>query len=39
MAIPAIDYQLLANAGFPPASFKPGEPIFSEPAIRATRCM
>jgi CRP-like cAMP-binding protein len=26
----AIDFQLLANAGFPPASFQPGEVIFSE---------
>jgi hypothetical protein len=30
MTIAAIDFQLLANAGFPPASFKPGETIFAE---------
>jgi CRP/FNR family transcriptional regulator, cyclic AMP receptor protein len=29
MAIPAIDYQLLANAGSPPVSFKAGELIFA----------
>ena len=28
MAIAAIDFQLLANAGFPTATFKPGETIF-----------
>src|SRR3972149_9805335 len=30
MAIAAIDFQLLANAGFPAARFQPGEVIFSE---------
>jgi CRP/FNR family cyclic AMP-dependent transcriptional regulator len=30
MAMAAIDFQLLANAGFPPATFKPGEVIFVE---------
>jgi len=30
MAMAAIDFQLLANAGFPPASFKPGEVIFAK---------
>ena len=30
MALAATDFQLLANAGFPPAKFKPGEVIFSE---------
>lgn len=30
MTIAAIDFQLLANAGFPPASFKAGEAIFQE---------
>jgi CRP/FNR family cyclic AMP-dependent transcriptional regulator len=30
MAMAAIDFQLLANAGFPPATFKPGEVIFTE---------
>lgn len=30
MTIAAIDYQLLANAGFPPKSFEPGETIFAE---------
>jgi CRP/FNR family cyclic AMP-dependent transcriptional regulator len=30
MAMAAIDFQLLANAGFPPATFKPGEVIFAE---------
>src|SRR3990172_3863222 len=30
MVMAAIDFQLLANAGFPPASFQPGEIIFSE---------
>ncbi len=30
MTIAAIDFQLLANAGFPPAQFKPGEVIFAE---------
>ena len=29
MTMAAIDFQTLANAGFPPASFKPGEIIFS----------
>jgi len=29
MTIPAIDYQLLANAGSPPVSFKPGDLIFA----------
>ena len=29
MTIPAIDYQLLANAGSPPVSFKPGDVIFA----------
>src|SRR4029077_16054473 len=29
MAIAAIDFQLLANEGFPPAPFKPGETIFA----------
>ena len=29
MAIPVIDYQLLANAGSPPVSFKAGELIFA----------
>ena len=29
MAIAAIDFQLLANAGFPTATFKPGETIFA----------
>ena len=29
MAMAAIDFQLLANAGFPPATFKPGETIFA----------
>lgn len=30
MALAATDFQLLANAGFPPAKFAPGEAIFSE---------
>jgi CRP-like cAMP-binding protein len=30
MTIPTINFELLANAGFPPATFKPGETIFSE---------
>lgn len=30
MATPTINFELLANAGFPPATFKPGETIFSE---------
>ena len=30
MTIAAIDFQLLANAGFPPARFTPGEVIFAE---------
>jgi CRP-like cAMP-binding protein len=30
MAMAAIDFQLLANAGFPPATFKAGEVIFAE---------
>ena len=30
MTMAAIDFQLLANAGFPPAKFQPGEVIFSE---------
>ena len=30
MALAATDFQLLANAGFPPAKFEPGEVIFSE---------
>ena len=30
MAMAAIDFQLLANAGFSPATFKPGEVIFAE---------
>ena len=30
MVMAAIDFQLLANAGFPPAKFQPGEVIFSE---------
>ena len=30
MAMAAVDFQLLANAGFPPASFQPGEVIFAE---------
>ncbi len=29
MTMAAIDFKLLANAGFPPATFKPGEIIFS----------
>ena len=29
MTMAAIDFQLLANAGFPPATFKPGEIIFA----------
>ena len=34
MTMAAIDFQLLANAGFPPKSFKPGETIFAEGAPR-----
>lgn len=30
MALAATDFQLLANAGFPPAKFEQGEVIFSE---------
>ena len=30
MATPTINFELLANAGFPPAIFEPGEIIFSE---------
>jgi CRP-like cAMP-binding protein len=30
MAMAAIDFQLLANAGFPPATFGAGETIFAE---------
>jgi CRP/FNR family cyclic AMP-dependent transcriptional regulator len=30
MTLAATDFQLLANAGFPPAKFRPGEVIFSE---------
>jgi CRP-like cAMP-binding protein len=30
MALAATDFQLLANAGFPPAKFAPGETIFAE---------
>ena len=29
MGMAAIDFQLLADAGFPPATFKPGETIFA----------
>ena len=29
MAMAAIDFQLLANAGFPPATYSPGETIFT----------
>ena len=29
MTMAAIDFQLLANAGFPPASYQPGEIIFA----------
>ena len=29
MGMAAIDFQLLANAGLPPATFKPGETIFA----------
>jgi hypothetical protein len=37
MAMAAIDFQLLANAGFPPAMFKPGEVIFAE-GDKGDRC-
>jgi CRP/FNR family transcriptional regulator, cyclic AMP receptor protein len=30
MTMAAIDFQLLANAGFPPAKFAPGDVIFAE---------
>src|SRR5688572_8882574 len=30
MTTPAINFELLANAGFPSATFKPGETIFLE---------
>ena len=30
MTLAATDFQLLANAGFPPAKFEPGQVIFSE---------
>lgn len=30
MTLAPTDFQLLANAGFPPAKFEPGEVIFSE---------
>ena len=30
MTMAAIDFQLLANAGFPPAMFQPGQVIFAE---------
>jgi CRP-like cAMP-binding protein len=30
MTLAAIDFQLLANAGFPPVKYKAGETIFSE---------
>ena len=30
MTMAAIDFQLLANAGFPPAQFKAGEVVFAE---------
>lgn len=30
MALAAIDFQLLANAGFPPMRFQPGDTIFEE---------
>jgi CRP/FNR family transcriptional regulator, cyclic AMP receptor protein len=30
MTLAAIDFQLLANAGFPPVRFAPGEAIFKE---------
>lgn len=30
MTIAAIDFQLLANAGFPPAQFEPGDVVFAE---------
>jgi CRP/FNR family transcriptional regulator, cyclic AMP receptor protein len=30
VAMAAIDFQLLANAGLPPATFQPGETIFAE---------
>ena len=30
MTMPAINFELLANAGFPPVTFKAGETIFSE---------
>ncbi len=30
MTIAAIDFQLLANAGFPPAQFGPGDVVFAE---------
>ena len=29
MGMAVIDFQLLADAGFPPATFKPGETIFA----------
>jgi len=34
MGMAAIDFQLLANAGFPPATFKPGETIFASLPFR-----
>ena len=30
MTTPSINFELLANAGFPPAIYKPGETIFSQ---------
>jgi CRP-like cAMP-binding protein len=30
VSTPAINFELLANAGFPPANYEPGEKIFSE---------
>jgi hypothetical protein len=38
MPIAAIDFQLLANAGFPPAKYQKGEVIFSE-GDKAILCM
>ena len=37
MTMAAIDFKMLANAGFPPASYGLGEIIFP-PATKATTC-
>ena len=38
MTIAAIDFQMLANAGFPPARYAAGDVIFAK-ATKATQCI